>query len=201
MSDERWAVSTQMSSWTCFRICPRRRTRKGSRWDAETSSAWRDDNKHEKRKRRDVCTQRPYPLTTHNSVTANMLFAVTEYKGLWPENRKYVLLFFCQKISLLIAQKPLPIPVFADGGCVWDVWIPRVQEPAAIRPYGHLVLQTPLLINNYRKEKTSGGRESETLILKNSLLKAHYSQLKIIYTLQFHLFWPSDNEKVILSFG
>ena len=25
---------------TCFRICPRRRTRKGSRWDAETSSAW-----------------------------------------------------------------------------------------------------------------------------------------------------------------
>ena len=100
----------------------------------------------------------------------------------------------------LIAQKPLPIPVFADGGCVWDVWIPRVQEPAAIRPYRHRVLQTPLLIY-YRKEKTSGGGESETLILKNSLLKAHYSQLKIIYTLQFHLFWPSDNEKVILLFG
>ena len=40
VSDERWAVSTQMSSWTRFRICPRRRTRKGSRWDAETSSAW-----------------------------------------------------------------------------------------------------------------------------------------------------------------
>ena len=105
------------------------------------------------------CTQRPYPLTTHYSVTANMLFAVFEYKGLWPDNRKYVLLFFCQKISLLIAQKPLPIPVFADGGCVWDVWIPRVQEPAAIRPYGHRVLQTPLLIYNYGKEKTSGRRE------------------------------------------
>ena len=61
----------------------------------------------------------------------------------------------------LIAQKPMPIPVFADGGCVWDVWIPRVQEPAAIRPYGHRVLQTPLLIYNYRKEKTSGRREHE----------------------------------------
>ena len=29
------------SSWTRFRICPRRKTSKGSRWDAETSSAWR----------------------------------------------------------------------------------------------------------------------------------------------------------------
>ena len=47
--------------------------------------------------------------------------------------------------SKLIAQKPLPIPVFTDGGCVRNAWIPRVQEPAAIRPFGHRVLQTPLL--------------------------------------------------------
>ena len=33
-------AQSRWSSWTCFRICPRRRTRKGSRWDAETSSAW-----------------------------------------------------------------------------------------------------------------------------------------------------------------
>ena len=30
----------------------------------------------------DAARKRPYPLTSHNSVTANMLFAVFEYKGL-----------------------------------------------------------------------------------------------------------------------
>gem|GEM_PF-5972629 len=31
-----------------------------------------------------------------NFVTADMLFAVSEYKGLCPDNGKYVLLFLCQ---------------------------------------------------------------------------------------------------------
>ena len=41
------------------------------------------------------CTQTSLPR--HPSVTTNMLFAVFEYKGLWPDNRKHVLLFFCRK--------------------------------------------------------------------------------------------------------
>ena len=47
------------SCWTCFSISQRARISVSPRTDAETSSAWRDDNKHEKRKRRDVCVQRP----------------------------------------------------------------------------------------------------------------------------------------------
>ena len=47
------------SCWTCFSISQRARISVSPRTDAETSSAWRDDNKHEKRKRRDVCVQCP----------------------------------------------------------------------------------------------------------------------------------------------
>ena len=45
MSGEWWAVSTQMSSWTCFRISQRAISRTSPRTDAETSSAWQEDRK------------------------------------------------------------------------------------------------------------------------------------------------------------
>ena len=54
------------SCWTCFSISQRARISVSPRTDAETSSAWRDDNKHEKRKRRDVCVQRPRFFTHAN---------------------------------------------------------------------------------------------------------------------------------------
>ena len=41
------------------------------------------------------CTQTP--LLPHSSVTANMLFAVFEYKGLWPDNRKMFFYSFVEK--------------------------------------------------------------------------------------------------------
>ena len=37
-----FSTSSWTSSWTCFRICPRIGTGGGSRWDAETSSAWQE---------------------------------------------------------------------------------------------------------------------------------------------------------------
>ena len=52
---EQWAVSTQMSSWTCFRISQRAISRTSPRTDAETSSAWQ---KYRKMSREKVGTLR-----------------------------------------------------------------------------------------------------------------------------------------------
>ena len=50
MRGEQWAVSTQMSSWTCFRISQRAISRTSPRTDAETSSAWQKDRKMSREK-------------------------------------------------------------------------------------------------------------------------------------------------------
>ena len=52
-----------------------------------------------------------------------MLFAVFEYKGLWPDNRKHVLLFFCRKNSPLITHYSLLKSRFRSPSLqTADVW-------------------------------------------------------------------------------
>ena len=97
------------SCWTCFSISQRARISVSPRTDAETSSAWRDDNKHEKRKRRDVCVQRP-----RFSLTQIAPIPPKAYSNISWDSREIITLVFSSDAARNVPTPPLLITHFSS---------------------------------------------------------------------------------------
>ena len=97
------------SCWTCFSISQRARISVSPRTDAETSSAWRDDNKHEKRKRRDVCVQRP-----RFSLTQIAPIPPKAYSNISWDSREIITLVFSSDTARNVPTPPLLITHFSS---------------------------------------------------------------------------------------
>ena len=116
---------------TCFSIWQRALSCPSPRTDPETSSGWPSTLGYR------------HLLYRRTEETDFSLYVWCLYRARWYQKGQLSKRKKNQYIRWNGVGKPLPIPVLADGKCVGYAWIPRVQEPAAIRPLGHRVFQTP----------------------------------------------------------